>query len=95
MNYFRISRKSSSFFAALGAAMHAVEKRFTWGHQANSLSGSLYDIHNMQTVASTKILEHCLNYQNTLQYVDDKDITVHCEKGREGCIDTGKSEIYM
>jgi hypothetical protein len=56
--------------------MHAVEKRFTWGHQANSPSGFLYDIHNTQTVASNRIVEHCLNCQNTLQHVDDKDIEV-------------------
>jgi len=56
--------------------MHTVEQRFTWGHQANSLSGSLYNIHNTQTVASKKILEHCWNCQNTLQQVGEKNIEV-------------------
>jgi len=56
--------------------MHTVEQRFTWGHQAYSLSGSLYNIHNTQTAASKERVEHCLNCQNTLRHVDDKDIEV-------------------
>jgi hypothetical protein len=44
--------------------------------QANSLCDSLYDIHNTQAAVLKKIVKHCLDCQNTLELVDDKDTEV-------------------
>ncbi|XP_042212039.1 zinc finger MYM-type protein 1-like [Homarus americanus] len=66
--------KVNFYFAVLDVAIQSVEQRFTQMHVVSSMFGFLYDIHNLQTITSKEVMEHCLKLEKALQHGDDKDI---------------------
>ena len=54
--------------------MQSVEERFDQMRGMCSVFGFLYDVHSLQILTTTQIMEHCIKLESALQHGDSKDI---------------------